>query len=127
MPLITGPELASHDHLGAVSSRADDSELEDSAHAHALRESSSREIQGGSRDVAAGPSEGPNDHHNIAGGVFDDDSDAAMKVMAVSVHSQVYDEPEGTGTDAHDGLSMGNTDVEMLSDIDLQDALGLDV
>lgn len=119
VPLMAGPELASHDRLPAMSSRSDVLGLADHAH----QQPGFNETHGIGHN-AVGKPEGNKPSGVIAGNIQHwEGSNAA----AISTHDTDLNEQNDRESDVLDDLSMGRDDVDDLSDIDLQDALGIDV
>ena len=119
---MTGPELASHDRLPAISSRSDALGLADNAQATDTDQQPGFNETHGIGQNAVGQPGGIQPSGGTDGNIQHwEGSNAA----ATSVHD--FNEQDDRESNMHDDLSMGQDDVDDLSDIDLQDALGIDV
>lgn len=125
VPLLAGPGLASHDHLPAVNSHSGNLEHEGNTLAQPQQlESIAHDMDVGGNAQLFKPEDNAHDH---PGSMTAADNNVEGNAVNNSAPSHHHQEPEMTEQDMHDELSMGNTDMEMLSDIDLHDALGIDV
>lgn len=126
--LITGPNLAPHDHLPAMDSQRNHSDLDEAEPDQPAPQSGMTQEPNRAAAVET-LSEALENAHMVADdrGHNDWQVDAAMGDPGHSVLDVEMNDVHGQHVDNPDALSVDCADVGALPDIDLQDALGIDM
>ena len=126
--MITGPNLAPHDHLPAMDSQSSHLDLDEAEPHQPGQQSGTTSEQ--NRATALGTSSGPLDSAPMVPndrGHSEGQDPVGVEDPEFSMLDTRMSDVHGQHVDNHDALSMDCADVDVLPDIDLQDALGIDM